>query len=427
MLGFLPNGVLCTLSKNFSSSRSCSLYTQHVVHIQDNYKGLDPRDYAPLSSLKACTRDKSNSSSAFNSQSFGSNAKFEKNGKQHSNLPGSSLGGGGNIGNNSNNRHAGEESEEPHDSAPTQVPGYSSSQGNNQADNKIPPNLQGVLRAYDVSFESLPKDIKAAIELGVISRSSLSYFLLQLKNPLIGWLLAACRPFRNRVLADSDFLYKILVQELVGNGTALFGEIMVRKQDIFNEVEYVLSDIIVGIVVEATFVWLLAPATPFPSLHHSGSSGNPIFKMLSKLPANMFEASSSTRKYSLYQRALSFLWAGIQYCVIGIGAGVVGTGLTYGMIEVRKRIQPSYRIRRKLPPVVANSLGWGAYMFLSANPRFQALEGLERLCAIMFANRLNWLLKLSIFMLRFGNNLYGGVQFVQFFRALGLQSTDSIS
>ncbi|GJQ12471.1 hypothetical protein GpartN1_g4262.t1 [Galdieria partita] len=293
------------------------------------------------------------------------------------------------------------------------------------SEKNIDSDLKGVLRAYKVSFDSLPNDVKIAIQAGVISRSTLSYFLLQLRNPFLGWALCLFQSFRNRVLADKDFLYKVMVQEVVGNGTALIGEVMVRKKEIFDEMEYVLSDMIVGLVVEATFVWLLAPANPFPTLQKV-PTGHFLANMISQLPANMFEAANPSRPYSISQRCLSFLWAGIQYSAIGIGAGLVGTGLTYGMLQVRRYFQPNYRMRRRLPPIMANSLGWGAYMFLSANPRFQMVEGLERLCGILFVQRLHGLLKFCIFVLRFGNNLYGGIQFVQFFRALGLQSTEDL-
>ncbi|KAK4525793.1 hypothetical protein GAYE_SCF16G3702 [Galdieria yellowstonensis] len=293
------------------------------------------------------------------------------------------------------------------------------------SENTIDPDLKGVLRAYKVSLDSLPDDVKRAIQAGVISRSTLSYFLLQLKNPFLGWALVLFRSFRNRVLADKEFLYKVLVQEIVGNGTALIGEVMVRKKEILDEMEYVLSDMIVGIVVEATFVWLLAPANPFPTLQNT-SHRHYLWNMISQLPANMFEAATPNRAYSISQRCLSFLWSGIQYSVIGIVAGLVGTGLTYSMLQIRKQFQPNYRAKRRLPPIIANSLGWGAYMFVSANPRFQLVEGLERLCGILLMKRFHWLMKFCIFVLRFGNNLYGGIQFVQFFRALGLQSTEEL-
>ncbi|GJD06394.1 protein reticulata-related 3, chloroplastic [Galdieria sulphuraria] len=293
------------------------------------------------------------------------------------------------------------------------------------SEKNIDSDLKGVLRAYKISFDSLPDDVKRAIQTGVISRSTLSYFLLQLRNPFLGWALRLFRSFRNRVLADKDFLYKVMVQEIVGNGTALIGEVMVRKKEILDEMEYVLSDMIIGLVVEATFVWLLAPANPFPTLQTT-RNGHFLVNIISQLPANMFEAASPNRPYNIFQRGLSFLWSGIQYSVIGIGAGLVGTVLTYGMLQIRKQFQPHYQIRRRLPPIIANSLGWGAYMFLSANPRFQMVEGLERLCGILFVQRLDWLLKFCIFFLRFGNNLYGGIQFVQFFRALGLQSTEDL-
>lgn len=263
----------------------------------------------------------------------------------------------------------------------------------------------------------LPDDIRIALASGVLSKDSLARYYAALGNPLTK-LCLSIPAFRSRFLADSAFVFKLLVQELIGNGTALASEIAVRGKDIVHELEYVASDLIVGTVVEAAFVWLLAPTLPLPT---SGQSA--IAKYFSSLPANVFQRSTAMQHFSLSQRAVSFFYAGAQYAIIGVVAGIVGTAITYGIIESRKYLDKSYKPERPLPAVLPNSAGWGTFMAVSSNTRFQIVEGMELGIAQMFAARGDGFVNSGIIALRFANNYWGGVQFVQFFRYLGLHAT----
>jgi len=280
--------------------------------------------------------------------------------------------------------------------------------------------LLAILLSFSRSLESLPQDIALAVKEGVISPELLRRYL-QAERSWIGGLLRLWKPFRDRFLADPQFLFKIAVQELIGNGTALASEIVVRGDEIWDEMEYVASDLIVGTVVEAAFVWILAPRVPFPSLTQTPNSG--LVRFLGSLPSHCFEASSAARRFNILQRIASFFSSGFTYAMTGLGSGVVGTGITYGLISARQTfLDPEYEPHRPLPPVIENSLGWGAFMLLSANTRFQFLEGLELLVNSSLRSQ-QALVKFLIISLRFGNNYYGGVQFIQFFRWLGLQES----
>lgn len=267
------------------------------------------------------------------------------------------------------------------------------------------------------SDDSLPEDMRIAVRGGALSEQDLTRYHASLRNPLTRALLQI-PAFRARFLADPAFLFKLLVQELIGNGTALASEIAVRGKDIIHELEYVASDLIVGTVVEAAFVWLLAPTIASPAAR-SGLQG-----YLASLPSNMFQQSTAIQSFSPSQRAMSFLYAGAQYAVIGFAAGIVGTAITYGLIETRKRVDKTYQPERPMPAVIPNALAWGAFMALSSNTRFQMVEGIERGIASLFADRrAPSVVNSSIISLRFVNNYWGGVQFVQFFRYLGLHAT----
>lgn len=266
--------------------------------------------------------------------------------------------------------------------------------------------------------ESLPEDMKAALLFGSLTRDALNRYYKAMKNPVIK-LLLGIPAFRSRFLMDASFLFKLLVQEVIGNGTALASEIVVRGKDIVHEVEYVASDLIVGTVIEAAFVWLLAPTLSLPNT----ASTSAISRYISSLPAHIFQPSNAVRSFTTAQRVISFLYAAMQYAAIGFAGGVVGTAITYALLEARKRIDKNYSPFRPMPPVIPNSAGWAAFMALSSNTRFQLVEGLEMGVAKLLSGTSRALLNSVIVTLRFINNYWGGVQFVQFFRAIGLHAT----
>lgn len=266
--------------------------------------------------------------------------------------------------------------------------------------------------------DELPRDVTDALACGALTAEGLSRYRALLKSPFLRPLMSI-PAFRTRMLADSAFFFKLMVQELIGNGTCLASEIVVRGKDIVHELEYVASDLLVGTVVEAGFVWLLAPTLPVPRK----LSASKISQYLASLPANAFQASSALQSFTVSQRVASFMYAGMQYAAIGVIAGVVGTAITYGLVEARKATDKSYRPERPLPALLPSSLGWGAFMAISSNTRFQLVEGMERVIGTFFAGKANGAVNTGIVALRFANNYYGGVQFIQFFRFLGLHAT----
>lgn len=270
----------------------------------------------------------------------------------------------------------------------------------------------------DDGDDKLPDDIKRALAYGSITRSDVQRYLKAIGNPILR-LFLSIPGFRTRFVADNAFCFKLLVQEVVGNGTSLAGEIAVRGKEIVDELEYVASDLIVGTVIEAAFVWLLAPTVRLPA----AANASALSKYLTALPSNFFQPSSALVSFTISQRIAAFLYAAVQYAAIGLGGGIIGTAITYSLLEARKLIDSSYKPMRPMPPVIPNSLGWAAFMGVSANTRFQAVEGLELGVARLFSSYSQSFVNSAIFVLRFLNNYWGGVQFVRFFRTIGLHAT----
>lgn len=268
----------------------------------------------------------------------------------------------------------------------------------------------------DESDADLPEDVRAGLLSGLVTKEALQRYNAALRNPLMK-LALALPAFRTRFLADSAFVFKLLVQELVGNGTALASEIAVRGKDIVDELEYVASDLIIGTVIEAAFVWVLAPTVRVPFANVGG-----LTRYIVSLPSHIFQPSTLLRKFSMSQRVAAYWYAAGQYALMGFAGGVVGTAITYGLIEMRKRFDKEYRPERPLPAVLPNSAAWAAFLAFSSNTRFQIVEGMELMIARMAAGRAPAAVNSGIVLLRLANNYWGGVQFVQFFRLIGLQA-----
>ena len=73
---------------------------------------------------------------------------------------------------------------------------------------------------------------------------------------------------------------------------------------------------------------------------------------------------------------------GIIFGIIGLGAGVIGTTMSNGLLKLRKKLDPKFEPQNKPPDVALNAATWALHMGLSSNLRYQALNGLDMVCTI---------------------------------------------
>lgn len=124
--------------------------------------------------------------------------------------------------------------------------------------------------------------------------------------------------------------------------------------------------------------------------------------------------------YSLLHRFGTFLYKGAIFAAVGFGAGLVGTAISNGLIEMRKEVEPGFVTPNKAPPTLLNAGTWAIHMGVSSNLRYQGLNGIEFLLA-------KWVspvgFKSSVVVLRGLNNVVGGMSFVVLARLTGSQKS----
>jgi Protein RETICULATA-related len=179
-------------------------------------------------------------------------------------------------------------------------------------------------------------------------------------------------------LADPKFLHRLAIEESISITTTLLAQYERRKGRFWEEIDYVLTDTIRGIVVDFFTVWLPAPTISFVS-YANDSSPVENFELLKgfigSFPDNAFQKNVVGTNWNLTQRVVAVLVGGMKLASVGIissiGAGVASDAL-YG---VRRFLNPSVASKdtRRRTPIFKSAAVYGCFLGTSANLRYQVL------------------------------------------------------
>ncbi|KAH6761665.1 alphavirus core family protein [Perilla frutescens var. hirtella] len=213
--------------------------------------------------------------------------------------------------------------------------------------------------------------------------------------------------WRERVAADSQFPFKVLMEELVGVSACIVGDMASRPNFGLDELDFVFSTMVVGSILNLLLMYILAPTSS------SLSQGLP--SIFSHCPSShMFEPGA----YSFLDRLGTFVYKGALFAAAGFAAGLVGTAISNGLIKLRKKMDPSFETPNKPPPTLLNASAWAVQLGVSSNLRYQTLNGVEFLLAKGLPP---FAFKASVVVLRCLNNVLGGMSFVAVARLTGSQ------
>ncbi|KAL0390802.1 UNVERIFIED_CONTAM: protein RETICULATA-RELATED 4, chloroplastic [Sesamum calycinum] len=284
------------------------------------------------------------------------------------------------------------------------------------------------------SLESLPKDLKAAIEDGRIPGSILlRYFNLE-KSGFLSWLMKF-GGFKERLLADDLFLAKVAMECGVGVFTKTAAEYERRRENFFKELEIVFCDVFVFVLGDghSRFYACLPSSSYSFSPTSSCAQCWTHCQFFYSCPDNAFQLALSGTSFSLLQRigaiarngAKLFAVGTIRLCVVC--KEEVGTIVTNALINARKAVDHSAADEMENVPVLSTSVAYGVYMAVSSNLRYQVLAGVvEQRILEPLLHQHKLLLSAMCFAVRTGNTFLGSLLWVDYARLIGIQKAQDL-
>uniref|UniRef100_A0A2P2K306 Uncharacterized protein MANES_10G130100 n=2 Tax=Rhizophora mucronata TaxID=61149 RepID=A0A2P2K306_RHIMU len=234
--------------------------------------------------------------------------------------------------------------------------------------------VDAVLNEWQKTMIDLPAGLRQAYEMGLVSSAQMVKFLAVNARPTIPRSIsralpqAMSRAFIGRMIADPTFLYRLLLEQAATIGCSVWWELKNRKDRTKQEWDLALVNVLTVTACNAMVVWLLAPCRSYGNTFRFDLQNT-----LQKLPNNIFEQSYPLRDFDLQKRTHSFFYKAAELCIVGLTAGAVQGSLS-NFLASKKNDRPSVTI----PPVSTYALGYGAFLGLYANTRYQLLCGFDR-------------------------------------------------
>ncbi|KAH7514514.1 hypothetical protein FEM48_Zijuj11G0097400 [Ziziphus jujuba var. spinosa] len=296
--------------------------------------------------------------------------------------------------------------------------------GNENEEDEYGPllNYEEVMRETTARGASLPSDmLDAAKSVGIRKLLLLRYLdLLGAPWPL-GFGMKSCSMLRNRMLADPSFLFKIGTEIVIDSVCATLAEVQQRGKDFWAEFELYAADLLVGVAVNVALVGMLAPYARIGKPALSNGLLGRIQHACGALPSSVFEAEGSGYRFSIQQRIATYFYKGVLYGSVGFACGIIGQGITNLIMIAKRRIRKS-EDDIPVPPLVKSAVLWGVFLGVSSNTRYQIINGLERLVeGSPLAKQYPPVAYAFTIGVRFSNNVFGGMQFVDWAKRSGCQ------
>uniref|UniRef100_A0A6M2F5R4 Protein RETICULATA-RELATED 1, chloroplastic n=1 Tax=Populus davidiana TaxID=266767 RepID=A0A6M2F5R4_9ROSI len=233
--------------------------------------------------------------------------------------------------------------------------------------------VDAVLNEWHKTVMDLPAGFRQAYEMGLVSSAQMVKFLAINARPTTTRFIsralpeAVSRAFIGRMLADPAFLYRLLLEQAATIGCSVWWELKNRKDRIKQEWDLALINVLTITACNAFAVWTLAPCRSYGNTFQFDLQNT-----LQKLPNNIFEMSYPLREFDLQKRVHSFFYKAAELCLVGLTTGAIQGSLTNTLARKKDRLSVT------VPPVSTYALGYGAFLGLYANLRYQLLCGIDR-------------------------------------------------
>lgn len=182
--------------------------------------------------------------------------------------------------------------------------------------------------------------------------------------------------FRERLLADPKFLHRLAIEEAISITTTLLAQYERRKENFFEELDYVITDTVRGTVVDFFTVWLPAPTISF--LSYADEMNLPdnvdaLTGLLGSIPDNAFQKNLVGKDWNLNHRVASVLVGGLKLASVGFISSIGAVAASNILYAIRKLVNPAVvtNQRNKRSPILKTAVVYSCFLGTSANLRYQ--------------------------------------------------------
>ncbi|KAK4835892.1 hypothetical protein QYF36_015873 [Acer negundo] len=286
-----------------------------------------------------------------------------------------------------------------------------------------------VMNAAGRNRDALPKDLQKGLDLGLISPEVLQNFFDLERYPLMKELTHRFQGFRERLLADPKFLNRLAIEETISITTTLLAQYERRKENFFEEIDYVITDTLRGIVVDFFTVWLPAPTISFISYDNKDMTDNvdALKGLLGSIPDNAFQKNLAGKDWNVSHRVASVLVGGLKLAGVGFISSIGAVASSNILYIVRRFLKPTLAAsqRTKRSPILKTAVVYGCFLGTSANLRYQIIAGIveHRIAEELSSQTL--LVNMLSFIVRTVNSYWGTQQWIDLARFSGLQTRKS--
>lgn len=286
-----------------------------------------------------------------------------------------------------------------------------------------------VMNAAGRRQDALPQDLQKGLDLGLISPEVLQNFFDLEQYPLISELAHRFQGFRERLLADPKFLHRLAIEEAISITTTLLAQYERRKENFFEELDYVITDTLRGSVVDFFTVWLPAPTISFLSYAdkmNSPNNVNGLTGLLGSIPDNAFQKNLVGKEWNLSHRLASVLFGGLKLASVGFISSIGAVAASNILYAMRKFVNPALTNQQtKRSPILKTAVFYSCFLGISANLRYQIIAGVvEHRISDEFSSQ-TLLVNMLSFLSRTINSYWGTQQWVDLARFSGLQTRKS--
>ncbi|KAI3993575.1 hypothetical protein MKX01_002588 [Papaver californicum] len=284
-----------------------------------------------------------------------------------------------------------------------------------------------VMNAAGRRRDALPQDIQTGLDRGLIAPEVLQNFFDLEQYPVISELTHRFQGFRERLLADPKFLNRLAIEESISITTTLIAQYERRKENFFEEIDYVITDTIRGAVVDFFTVWLPAPTLTFlPDASDMAvpESMDALQGILGSIPDNAFQKNIAGREWQLNNRVASVIVGGLKLAGVGFISSIGAVASSNILNAVRRLLNPALSVEEtsRRSPLLKTAVVYGSFLGTSANIRYQIIAGLvEHRIGEYLQSSQPVLVNVLSFVVRTLNAYWGTQQWIDLARSSGLQ------